>query len=369
MDELPPAKTLPSRRARLAMVALSTCVALGIAELAVAHVRDHAFPYLNVFAPDPELGVRLQPGARTAVRSFEGRVTQVAIHERGFRGPAWALPSSDPVRLLVLGDSQAFGYHVEFADSFAGRLGAHEGVSVYDAAVPSYGPAEYLAVLEALAPELRPTHVLYVANVGNDWSEVDTRNVDRTTARDGWGEAMHAGRTEPTPFPGRGWLMGRSHLVYALRATLSRVTEAAPPRASKITRLVDDLPRLGAPRGEHRSRLTAPILAANEVARSHGAELLVVTLPLDVQVHRVEWAKYRSAPRDLRATERLAADLHADLAEHGVISRDPLPALRAASPGAFLPDDDHLSPRGHAAVAEVITELLPPHPVLAEAPR
>ena len=35
-----------------------------------------------------------------------------------------------------------------------------------------------------------------------------------------------------------------------------------------------------------------------------------------------------------------------------------LPALRAASPGAFLPDDYHLSPRGHAACARALAEIL-----------
>jgi hypothetical protein len=80
----------------------------------------------------------------------------------------------------------------------------------------------------------------------------------------------------------------------------------------------------------------------------------VLVLPLDVQVHAREWGKYRERPIDLRATETLATDLVADARALDVRAVDLLATLRRASPGAFLPDDPHLSPRGHAAIATAI---------------
>jgi hypothetical protein len=86
----------------------------------------------------------------------------------------------------------------------------------------------------------------------------------------------------------------------------------------------------------------------------HRCELLVAVLPVDVQVSGREWVKYRERPIDLRATEILITDVIADARSLGVRAIDLMPALRAASPGAFLSDDPHLSPRGHAAVATAI---------------
>jgi hypothetical protein len=118
------------------------------------------------------------------------------------------------------------------------------------------------------------------------------------------------------------------------------------------------LEEVGAAEGEHRSRMTRSVLRARDVCHRLGAQLVVATLPLDVQVHAGEWRKYRTWPRDLSDTERLAVDLVADARDAGILAVDLLPALRAASPGAFLSDDYHLSARGHRAVADVLTEVL-----------
>ena len=85
---------------------------------------------------------------------------------------------------------------------------------------------------------------------------------------------------------------------------------------------------------------------------------MTVTLPLDVQADDAEWAKYDTAPVDLSRVRALPAIYLADAGEHAVPALDLLPALEAASPGAFLPDDYHLSPHGHQAVADALLPLL-----------
>jgi hypothetical protein len=113
--------------------------------------------------------------------------------------------------------------------------------------------------------------------------------------------------------------------------------------------------------------MTPHLLAADALCQRLGCRVVAVALPLDVQVHPGEWAKYHSPPQDLRATERLLTDFIADAGDAGLLAVDLLGPLRAASPGAFLPDDYHLSPAGHRAAARAIAAALN-HPT-PEAPR
>jgi hypothetical protein len=104
--------------------------------------------------------------------------------------------------------------------------------------------------------------------------------------------------------------------------------------------------------------LDRTILRTKALCDRHGARLLVVALPLDVQVSPVEWAKYGSDPIDLSATRVLLEDVvrRAELA--GVSGLDATDALAAAEPGAFLHGDLHMSPQGHAALARAIADTL-----------
>lgn len=91
----------------------------------------------------------------------------------------------------------------------------------------------------------------------------------------------------------------------------------------------------------------------------HGAELVVVALPIDVQVDAREWAKYGVAdPPDMTDSHILLDDLVADAGELGLRALDATEALRAAEPGAFLDHDIHMTPKGHAALAEALAATL-----------
>lgn len=360
---------MEGRIAKTAAALLSTTIAVVAAEAIAAHVHDDAFGFLNLFVADARYGVTLRPRATARVRSRHGRVTEITTNEAGFRGPEWvrranAAPLQN--RVLVLGDSQVMGFGVELSDSLSARLadspraGAAR-LEVLPAAVPSWGPHESVLALEELGPIYRPAVALFVANVANDWTEARTANRRRTTALDGWAIRYDPRRPAPVQFPGRDLLFGRSHLFHAARRLLSRVSPDASPtsRAEMAASLLSELPRLSRPERGHRSRITPFLLSARATCRRLGCRLIVVTLPLDVQVHPGEWAKYGTWARSTIATERLSADLLADARDAGIDGLDLLPALRRASPGAFLPDDYHLSPRGHRAAARAIAEVLP----------
>lgn len=363
----PPA---PGWRARLTACVVSTAFSLGAAELVAAAKNDRAYAFLNLFEADARYGVRLLANAHTRTRSRLGRVTEVATNAQHFRGPDWSHAPPGrvlPRRVLVLGDSQMFGYGVPWNDSLAPQLARAlsrdaEGLA---AAVPTWGPTEYVRALEDLAPVYRPGVVVFVANAANDWFETSVDNTRRTVARDGWAERLTLPYAAPRWFPGRSFVMGRSHLVLAARELFAHAVEPGAPPADMATRLLSELPRIGRPQGTRRSRMTPHLLAAADLCRRVGCRVVAVALPLDVQVHPGEWAKYRSAPQDLRATERLLTDFVDDARGAGILAVNLIAPLRAASPGAFLPDDYHLSPAGHRAAARALAAAIDASPTEA----
>jgi len=361
----PPAHAKPPLWARVVAVLLSLVLSLVMAEVVAGIVRHHAFPILNLYLEDAALGVRLEPSASTHLRSRTGNVTSVRTNRLGFRGDEWRPAAGGVVRgrVLLLGDSQVFGYGVEEDEALAAQLQAELGPSfeVLSAATPSWGPPELATVLAELAPIYRPEIVVFVANVANDWSEVKVPNRLRTTARDGWARTVIANQDDTvSDFPGRRFLLGKSHLVYALRTLLRGAPDAAEAAlATSATRLVKDLPWLAQPDGENRSRLTRVVLRMADTCKPLGCTLVTAGLPLDVQVHPSEWQKYRGEiPIDVGGTYRLLGTLLAELHQHGLAVLDLLPALRATSPGAFQVDDYHLSARGHAAIAHALAPTL-----------
>lgn len=347
------------RKARFGLVALGIAIGLIVAEGAASHFRGGAFPMLSIYEDDPARGVRLMANASARLRTPGGNVSEIRTNELGFRGSfereRWF---GSRERVMVVGDSQVVGFHCSEEEAFGSRLRNADRQTLL-AAAPTWGPIEYLETLHQLA-DLRPTHILYVANLANDWNEIDAPNRLRTRADYGW--ARHAQSPPPS------WLDGalrRSHAYNLFRQLSGHLQERGEQRTDAIDQL---RMRASTPyRGRFQSSLGANLHAANEVSREIGAQLSLVILPLDVQVHPSEWRKYRSRPRPMQATHALIEALENDAEALQIPHLNLVESLRSASPGAFLEDDYHLSPRGHAAVAEAIeTELF--HVIQASPP-
>lgn len=347
-------------------VALALLGAEGLARL----VDGGAFPFLDIYEPDPAFGVRLASDATARIRTKSGRITTVRTNADGFRGPAWTTPPGDGA--LLLGDSMVFGYGVDDHETMAAQLTAL-GRPALAAAVPSWGPEESARAAEALVPALGPRAVVFFAHVGNDWLESEVPNTVRSEARDGWLVRRRA-RAPEEPVPA--WVR-RSHLWFAVRELDARLVsgtarEATALGAPAAEQMLRDLPTFLAGRAPHRSRLGRH-LARVEAACAGRCAVVLAILPMDVQVDASAWAKYRLQARELAPLDQLGEQILAEAAERpSVRAIDLGPTLRAASPGAFLDDDPHLSPRGHRAIAQALLPLLdgpsapatPPSPVL-----
>lgn len=196
-------------------------VALGLTLGVVAaegafYVRDQgAFPHLNLYVADAQRGVRLKASEQMKLRVADNPVTTVHTNSRGFRGADWPAPSTGEI--LVVGDSQVFGLGVEDEETFSAQLAKLRKTVVLNGGVPTYGPREYSAVVEEIAKERKLAAVVYVVNLANDLFEADRPNSQRHAVWDGWAVRKETAPQGVSQFPGREWLMSRSHLVFALR--------------------------------------------------------------------------------------------------------------------------------------------------------
>ena len=229
------------RSRRVLVISAQILVGLGlgaaIAEYAFDRRDDGAFPHVNFYLPDPELGVRLEPGASMRFQLRQNPVSTIHVNQLGYRGADW--PAAAATDILVVGDSQVFGLGVDDDQTFSARLAASSGRAVLNAGVPTYGPREYLATARELLATRKVASVVVVLNFVNDPFELERPNTDRHAVWDGWAVRRETAPASVTSFPGRRWLFSRSHAVYALRRWLHERGSAAAPEAADLDNTLD----------------------------------------------------------------------------------------------------------------------------------
>lgn len=165
---------------------------------------------------DEALGWRYRPGARERHRTAEFDVA-VETNSRGFRGPEWA-PRDERPSVLVLGDSFAFGWGVEWETSLVARLATeHPEWRVLGAGVSGYGTDQELLLLRRLVGEVTPRAVVCVFCANDLWE---------SSSREAYGRrkpyvSVREGRidVEGVPVP-RSWMESTSLLWCALQKFL-----------------------------------------------------------------------------------------------------------------------------------------------------
>ncbi len=344
-----------TRWVRAAQVGVGLSLGLALAEGGFWLRDDGAFPHVNFYIADPDLGARLEPGASMRFRLGDNPTTTIHVNAQGFRGDDWGPP--EPEQILVLGDSQVFGLGVEDGETFSARLAELTGRPVLNAGVPTYGPDEYLALAETLLEERSPKTVVYVLNFVNDPFELGRPNTERHVVWDGWAVRRETASdlSRVRAFPGRRWLMSQSHLVYGLRRWWHQRDEQARAETTAADAGV-------ASEGQWQDLLQPEFRTSVETAKQRRAELEVAQAALQREIDAAERreAEHSAALEEaVNARETELEELEEQISElDGLIAGDPFGSNRdrlilGANPGDIIRDTYSESTRSITVTAEM----------------
>jgi len=322
-----------SRWLTLAVSLMAFAVAGGLAEYSVRRLRPDwrppaatGVPFLR---PDPRLGWRLREGWRGPF-SLPHRTTRVDISDQGLRDESYP-PRAAPGRrrVLLLGDSLAWGFGVEKRESFDTLLEDRlPGVEVVNEAVPGYGTDQELLLLEEQGLGFHPDLVLLLFHpndlLNNTWPR--QYGYPKPVFRiDGSGL-----RLENVPVPG-GPLRTLGRRVLRSSFLLHEIWR----RTMEPTQDLHQSPRLA---WDVTERL---LVRMQDASTKSGARFAVITFPW------VDEATNRLLGRVIEMLERNRIG-HIDLG----------PALAGRTEALLDPTTQHWTPEGHRVVAEALAPAL-----------
>jgi tetratricopeptide (TPR) repeat protein len=357
---------------------------------------------------EPALGMGWVPrlGARSSEVSASGDTVWLQISSTGQRGNE--LPAAMPaeLRLLFLGDSVTFGASVPKELTFVSRIGdrlrAHgRQVVAINGGVPGYSTYQELAYYRYVATPLRPDVVVLMFFNGNDFRD----NMIHTLGGEivspallgGWrptddGDTLRSPDSLPDPLSGAplavatsGALAALERISFAARLFIGRAGLLRDRSTADMNRL-DPVSRYYYYEiGLFQQRQDSPFDTARDLALTclkslhrqvldEGAELLVVTLPSRNQVDAEAWS---SVLTDLGVSEGDLGELDLDAPDRivgeacrvlGVPVTSLTTTFRNHPDPAALYHGTHLSPQGHAVVAEQIAAFLEQHSVRLDDP-
>jgi hypothetical protein len=342
---------------RSALVVLGAAAALALGEAAARLLTPSSsfseLRGLHQFRPDRGWLYGLRPGAEGRLSETGGALYR--INPDGFRGPRHARPRPAGVtRVVVMGDSIAFGYAVQEASAFPRVLerelaerAPEARVEVVNLGVGGYNAWNEAELLSDVGVGYQPDLVLvqFCINDLNDPTvhfEAQTRMLLSSIPDAAFpNPALRRGSWHP---PSRSWRW----------CAVSRLCALARDRwlSANATEFDDAAKRaavtpIGASDGPEWSWLEARYLEMAAAAERAGARFAVLAFPYPAQLKS-------------RGPDPVQARLLALARRHGWIAIDPLPAFRAADAAgtALFLDWWHPTAAGQRIAAEETLRVL-----------
>ncbi len=381
--DIPQTDPRPRRPWRNRLIACAASLLLGILlcelTLRVVWTRPpidraiHSFDFEQALQRDAELGYVPRANATVHYAPFAATFTTNADGLRGPRVPRAKDPNRK--RIVVLGDSFAWGHGVSAGEAFPELLAAAlADVDVVNLGVPGYDLPRELALFRRIGLSYKPDLVVLAL------CQNDIRDAQADAARAAAGEVDNviasgaAAGSVPPLRAVKQFLHAHSHLFALIQQTVN--TSKSLARAAVRLGLKEELagyellddnlrPALvGAPESMCRARqkIIDDIIDIRDAARSAGAEVLVALIPCVQAVDARELTKsiaYTRYGSGDFAMEEAMERIERACDELGVRVVNPLAAFRASfnrGESLYLPGDLHFNPAGHALFAE---RLLP----------
>ena len=356
------------RRALLFLAIAAAQFALFEAGLRIWGHSEAAPSFQALFMPDPAIGYRLRPGARTRFVTAEFD-TEIAINDQGVREDTHIGPKApNEKRIVVLGDSLVLSVQVEsrqtFSELLEARLNAGGGPTRYrviNAGVQGYGPVEELLFFRHVARAFEPDLVIATMFVGNDAEEAVG------SAPKLRGPRPAADALSETTVTGLRRLVRRSMVLQLVRLRVVAVTDRlsnwiSPPEPPLQSYAEKPAPRIG----QGLTIMRECVQAIVTEAAAAGAKTMIMLMPARFQVDDADYGRLKEAVAGTGGNlVRDAATTRFDeaLSVIPVPRFDALPPLRAAMPGpdVFFQQTVHLTPRGHEIVAAALEAFIRRH--------
>jgi hypothetical protein len=164
------------RRNNLFAKLLISVTALGCAlllvELAAQFTVNHLLHNGRLYQTDPELGWKPIPKLSRIRKNPDGKFWNIQINEKGFRGGCvWKDPAEK--RLLILGDSFAFGQGVNLEERFDSFLSENRpSWSIVNLGVPGYGTDQELIAGRSYFRFLEPGDFVILLTSSADFERI-----------------------------------------------------------------------------------------------------------------------------------------------------------------------------------------------------
>jgi len=350
------------RRALLFLAIVAAQFALFEVALRTWGHSEAAPSFQALFMPDPIVGYRLRPNARTRFVTAEFD-TRIDINAQGVRDDRDIGPKPPTERrIVVLGDSLVLSVQVPRAQTFCqlleDRLNRGAGpvrYRVINAGVQGYGPVEERLFFHEIARAFQPDLVIATLFVGNDAEEAVTSAPRLRGAARPLGEAL------ADSFVTRlRRVVRRSMVLQVIRLRIVSMTDRLSNFISPPEPPLQSYAAKPAPRIDEGLRITREsVEAISAEAAASGARTMVMLMPARFQVDDADYGHLKQAVE--QAGGVLVRDAATDrfdraLATVPVPRFDALPALKAALPGpdVFFQQTVHLTPRGHEIVAQAL---------------
>jgi lysophospholipase L1-like esterase len=340
------------------------------------HAGSEAAPvFQQLFMRDPEIGVRLRPGARAHFKTSEFE-TDIVVNSSGVRDSEIGPKPPGERRIVVLGDSIVLSVQVQANETFCARLQQRLNASrlpgdstyrVINAGVQGYGPVEELRFFEHVASRFEADVVLVALYVGNDAMEASDSGdavLPRSASDQTGANPGPAAAPKPSRWPL--WmrrLVRRSMVLQTVRLRAITLLDRYSRVQSMDRALTMYLPTVppDMERGLAVTRECVRRIAA--AAAGQGARTGIVLVP----------ARFQVADDNYESLKAIVAESGAELVRDAATARfasamnglglpvfDALPPLRDASgrTRVFMSSTAHLTRDGHDVMADALAGFL-----------
>lgn len=361
--------------ANILLLCASILLFLGLAEGAAWIVSPPPKPGLpkGMFEVGPQGYWRMTPNFHGIMDNRVDFTQAVATADSEGRRIVPAAPKTAERRLLVLGDSQAFGHGLSDAESWPNRLQEELNrrqldVAVSNLAIPAINIDQYLERLRAIAPSLAPSDTILVALSWNDVitppsAQASNRIVEGYLVSGTAGSDESGAKARVRLYDFTGVLVPQFQDIKTFLDTLSQSSALAGllyPRAKAIYyRLrsrtpVADLVTAGVPEANF-----LMIRQMSEIAAAQGSRMVVTLLPERMFFEDEAFAIYSVQGRDFPTADYQNALIRPHCQEHAVTCLNAFPLLHNHyREGLVFPVDGHYNARGAALIgAWLVGEL------------